>query len=127
MDLKAYFSQQQGSGILATSDATGNVDVAVYARPHVMTDSTVAFIMRDRLSHHNLQSNPQAAYIFREEGTEHLGRRLFLTRTHEDSNPELIAALRRRSKPDSQPDEERFLVTFHVDRVLPVMGTVGEA
>ena len=59
MDLKTYFSQHKGAGILATADASGKVDVAVYARPHVKDDETIAFIMRDRLSHQNLQSNPQ--------------------------------------------------------------------
>lgn len=127
MDLKTYFSQHQGAGILATSDASGQVDVAWYARPHVTDSKTVAFIMRDRLSHRNLQSNPHAAYIFKEAGEGHQGKRLYLTRIHEDSNPELIAALRRRSKPDSNPNEQKFLVHFRVDRVLPAVGATSEA
>lgn len=127
MNLKTYFSQHQGSGILATSDADGQVDVAWYARPHVMGDTTVAFIMRDRLSHRNLQSNPHAAYLFKEAGDGYEGKRLYLTRISEDTNPQVIASLRRRSKPDKNPDEAKFLVTFHVDRILPAVGTVGEA
>ena len=66
MGLRESFEHSRGLGVLATADANGEVDVAVYARPHVLDDVTVAFIMRDRLSHANLQSNPHAAYLFYE-------------------------------------------------------------
>jgi hypothetical protein len=86
MDLQEYFEKHKGSGILATADADGNVDLAVYARPHVNDDETLAFIMRDRLSHQNLQSNPRAAYIFLEEGRSYRGKRLYLTRSSEETD-----------------------------------------
>jgi hypothetical protein len=63
MSLKKYFEQTQGRGILSTADKDGNVDAAVYSRPHCMTDGTLALIMRDRLSHRYLQTNPHAAYL----------------------------------------------------------------
>jgi hypothetical protein len=68
MDLKPYFEQTKGHGVLATADASGRVNVAIFARPHVMEDKSVAFIMPRRLTHNNLQSNPQAAYLFLEAG-----------------------------------------------------------
>ncbi|MCF7973146.1 MAG: pyridoxamine 5'-phosphate oxidase family protein [Phycisphaerae bacterium] len=123
MDLKQYFSENKDSGVLATADAHGKVNVAVYARPHVQDDNTVSFIMRDRLSHRNLQSNPHAAFMYLEEGTEHHGIRLYLTRTGEESDPEKISAMRRRTTPDRHPEEDKFLVTFHVDKVLAAVGT----
>jgi len=123
MDLKHYFSGHKGSGVLATSDAHGKVNVALYARPHVQDDNTVSFIMRDRLSHHNLQSNPHAAYMFEEPETEHHGVRLYLTHTHEETDPALINELRKRTTPDMHPDEAKFLVTFHVDKALTAIGT----
>jgi hypothetical protein len=126
MDIQEYFEKHKGSGIFATADADGNVDLAVYARPHVKGNSTIAFIMRDRLSHQNLQSNPHAAYIFLEKGQGYSGKRLYLTRLSEDTNPERIAALRRRTTPDSRPDERKFLVTFSVDRVRPAVGPEDE-
>jgi hypothetical protein len=64
MDLAEYFENQKGSGVLATADDQGRVDAAVYARPHVIDSETIAFIMPDRLTHHNLQSNNHAAYLF---------------------------------------------------------------
>ena len=64
MTIKEYFDTTKGLGILSTADSDGKVDAAIYARPHFMEDGTLAFIMRDRLSHHNLQSNPHAVYLF---------------------------------------------------------------
>ena len=62
------------------------MDAAVYSRPHVMEDGTVAFIMRDRLTHHNLQSNPHAAYLFLEKAAGYQGKRLFLTKVTEEKD-----------------------------------------
>jgi len=64
MELKDYFENTKGIGILSTSDGDGKVDAAIYARPHFMDDGTIALIMRDRLTHHNLQSNFHACYMF---------------------------------------------------------------
>ncbi|MFC1764710.1 pyridoxamine 5'-phosphate oxidase family protein [Planctomycetota bacterium] len=123
MNLKNYFAHHQGSGILATADAQGHVNVAVYSRPHVLDEGTVAFIMRDRLSHHNLQSNPHAAYSFVEAGEGHQGRRIYLTRIKEETDATKIQSLRRRTRPDSKPDEAKFLVTFQVDEIRPIVGS----
>jgi hypothetical protein len=122
MDMKSYFENQKGAGMLATADAEGRVNIAVYSRPHVMDDQTVAFIMRDRLSHRNLQSNPQAAYSFIEEGDGCQGVRLYLTKVNEDTDAAKIKRLRRRTQPDSNPNETKFLVTFHIDHVRPAVG-----
>ena len=125
MDLKDYFENHKGLGVLATADGEGRVDVAVYARPHVTGEDTVALIMADRLSHANLQANPHAAYLFREGGEGYRGVRLMLTRTGEQTDAEKIEAMRRRKVPPVCPADEaeaRFLVTFHVDRVRPLVG-----
>jgi hypothetical protein len=121
MDLKDYFENTQGRGVLATADSEGKVDAAVYARPHVMDEETVAFIMRDRLTHHNLQSNSHAAYLFLESGERFVGKRLFLTKTREERDTDLARQLRRRKYPDDKKGP-LFLVFFHVDKVLPLIG-----
>ena len=124
MSLSDYFEHTKGLGVLATADADGRVDVAVYARPHVLDDDTVAFIMRGRLSHANLQSNPHAAYLFHESGEGYRGKRLYLTKTREETDPARIAELSRRTAPSSCTDgaESQFLVTFHIARVRPLVG-----
>lgn len=120
-ELNAYFEKTEGFGVLATADADGKVDTAVYARPHFLEDGTIAFIMRDRLTHHNLQSNPRANYLFREGAGGYKGKRLFLTKVRESEDDELIATLRRRQYVH-ESDEAKFLVYFNVDKVLPLVG-----
>ncbi len=126
MDLKIYFEATKGMGVLATADNAGRVNTAIYARPHVMDDGSLAFIMRDRLSHSNLQSNPHAAFLFREEGPGYKGVRLHLTKTHEESDTPLVKDLCRRCRMDDKPDTVRFLVVFKTDKELPLIGA-GES
>ena len=121
MTMEDYFENAKGLGVLATADSEGKVDVAVYSRPHVMDSETVAFVMRDRLTHHNLQSNPHAAYLFKEEGGKYVGKRLFLTKIREEQDTELAYKLRRRKYPDDG-EEPLLLVYFRIDKVLPLIG-----
>jgi hypothetical protein len=121
MNLELYFDNTKGLGILSTADCTGKVNAAVYARPHFMEDGTLAMIMRDRLSHHNLQSNPHAAFLFKEEGSGYRGKRLYLIMVREEQNTDLLESLRRRKSTDVNGDE-RFLVFFKLDKELPLVG-----
>ena len=125
MTLSDYFEKAKGKGIIATADAKGNVGMAVYARPHFMTEKTVAFIMADRLMHKNLQSNPNASYLFLEEGPHYTGKRLYLTKLKEEMNSDLVDQLRRRGRrpiDESYKSGQRFVVYFKVNKVLPLIG-----
>ncbi len=121
MELKDYFDSKKGVGVLATADGDGKVDAAIYARPHFMEDGTLAVIMRDRLSHHNLQSNPHATFLFMEEGPGYKGKRLFMTKIREEADSELLYSLRRKQYPDDT-QEAKFLVFFRLDKELPLVG-----
>ncbi len=74
MNLSDYFKTTQGTSFLATSNSASQVDVAIYSRPHVTDQDTVAFIMRPRLTHENIQSNPHAAYMFIEKSPGYKGK-----------------------------------------------------
>ncbi len=121
MKLDDYFDQKKGVGVLSTADSKGKVDAAIYARPHLMEDGTMAFVMRDRLSHHNLQSNPHATYLFKEEGSGYKGKRLFMSKLKEEQNTELLESLRRK-KDVYGNGADRFLVFFKLDKELPLVG-----
>ena len=84
----------------------------------------MAFIMPHRLTHNNLQSNPQAAYLFLETGPGYKGKRLYLTKIREEQDTDLLYSLRRRTYSAEKEKQEgpRFLVFFQVDQVLPVVG-----
>lgn len=126
MKLREYFENAQGLGVLATADSEGNVDVAIYARPHVLDDGTIAFIMAEKRTHENLQTNPHAAYLFKENGQGYFGARLFLTKIREEKDGAQIAALLRRKSQAIQQeigDSAKYLVFFRVDRVAPLVGS----
>ena len=125
MRLDEYFKNKPGVGILSTANSDGEVDAAIFARPRILEDNTLAFIMRARLTHKNLQSNPHAVYLFMEEGRSYKGIRLFLKKIREDSDPKLLAAMTRRHLP---PDEDKargrkYIVYFEITKKLPLIGS----
>jgi hypothetical protein len=125
MNLSEYFENRTGRGVLATADADGKVDVAVYSRPHFIDEETVAYIMTDRLTHKNLQSNPHAAYIFMESGEGYTGKRLYLTKIKEETDPEVISKIRWRktyTAPEDEKTKTRYLVYFRIDKVIELIG-----
>jgi hypothetical protein len=124
MIIKNYFTENRGTGVLATADRAGNVNTAIYARPHVFDDATLGFIMRDRLSRKNLLESGHASYLFLENGGSYKGLRLKLKFLDESTDPELLSRLSRRSQHagNSTPDEQRFLVKFMVERGFSLIG-----
>ena len=124
IDLKQYLEEAKGTGVLATADGEGNVDTAIYARPHVRDDGSLAMIMRERISHKNLKSNPKACYMFIENGPGHRGYRIYLEMIGEETNSDMIEQLRRRH-PESvskKDDTNKFLVFFDIKSIRPLVG-----
>lgn len=125
MDLKSYFENTHGTGVIATADSEGKVNTAIYSRPHVFDDGTVAFLMRKKLTHHNLQSNPYASFLFHESGPGYSGLRLHLKKIKEETDSPLIAKMTRGS---FTPEEDKakgpkYLVHFKVEKILPLIGS----
>lgn len=125
MQLQEYFENASGVGVMSTADSSGKVDSAIYARPHVMADGTLAFIMRDRLTHHNLQENPYAAYLFIEADRGYKGLRLFLKKVREDQNPKLIGQMTRRCLTPEEDEAKgpKFMVYFKIEKALSLIGS----
>ena len=124
MNLSDYFENVQGLGILATANADGMVDLAIYARPHVIDETTIAFIMRERLTHQNLKSNPNAAYMFVEQGEGYVGKRLYLTKIREETNTSVVEMFRKK-QPEicaAYDDSNKYLVHFRVVDIRPLVG-----
>ena len=125
MKLSEYFEHANGIGVLATTDAAGQVNQALYAKPYFLDkddDGTCSFIMTRRLSHENVWRNPSAAYLFTEEGEGYAGKRLSLTVVEEETDPERIREVRRRYAPPISEDESKYLVHFHIEGVRPLLG-----
>jgi hypothetical protein len=124
MTLKEYFDSVNGTGVLSTADSTGKVDAAIYSIPHIFDGGTLAFVMRERLTHLNLQSNPYAAFLFIENVSGHKGLRLFLKKVKETTDSALIAKMTRRNltPEDDKQKGPKFLVYFSVEKILPLIG-----
>jgi len=125
MTLADYLETVTGKGVLATADAAGKVDAAIYSKPHIMADKTLVFIMRDHLTHHNIGSNPYATYLFIEDGRHYRGIRLFLKKIREDTDPELLAKMTRRhlTPEEDKAKGPKFLVYFSLEKILPLIGS----
>jgi len=123
MSLTDYFTNAKGLGILATSDSQGNVNTAIYSRPYLIGEEKIAFSMLERLSYSNVKSNPKAAYMFVEDGEGYKGKRLCLTMTGEEKDPERIKEIKKQhEKAKDSDDKVRHLVYFTVDRIRPLVG-----
>ena len=124
MTLKEYFESIEGKGILSSANSDGRVSSAIYSKPHVFDDGTVALVMRKKLTYENLKTNPRASYMFIEGGYGYEGIRLSLIKTREESDSELIDTMKRQSL---TPEEDKakgpkFLVYFQVNAILPLIG-----
>ena len=122
MNLKEYFEKTKGMGVLATADHSGRVNTAIYARPHVGEGHNLAFIMTERRTYTNVQKNPHASYLFREESSGFSGVRLLLRKTGEEDNPDRIKELMRRSYPPEDVGN-LHLVHFNVEEVRPLVSS----
>lgn len=124
MDLKEYFEDNSGKGVLATASGGGKVDAAIYSTPNIIDDNTVAFVMRDRLTHNNLQSNPYATYLFMENDLHYQGVRLFLKKIKEEKDSPLIDTMKKRRLTTEQDKAlgPKFLVYFSIEDILPLIG-----
>ncbi|MBI5055027.1 MAG: pyridoxamine 5'-phosphate oxidase family protein [Nitrospirae bacterium] len=125
MDLKKYFESAHGTGVLSTADSDGKVNSAIYGRPHVFDDGTVAFLMRQKLTHHNLQTNPYASFLFHESGSGYSGLRMHLKKIKEETESPLIAKM---TRGNLTPEEDRekgpkYLVHFSIEKILPLIGS----
>jgi hypothetical protein len=124
MNWKDYFEKTTGKGFLATAGRSGDVDIAIYSRPHVMDDGTLAFGMTDRLTHANLVENPHAVYAFNEKG--YTGVRLYLKKVREEAEGPLLQEIRKRADEVVCPgtgDAIKYVVYFSLTKDLPLVGT----
>ncbi len=120
MSLKEFFENAKATGILATSDSKGNVDIALYAKPFVIDEKTIAFIMLHKQSYKNIQENPKAAYMFLQENYQ--GKRLYLKKVKEENDQTKINEMLRHKYDD--PDvlaKEKSLVYFEIENESPIV------
>ena len=122
MKLSEYFEKENGLGVLATADNAGRVNTAVYARPHIEDEQNLCFIMTERTTYANLQENPLASFLFKENGEGFDGVRIVRRKAGEEDDPERIKALMRRAY--AQEDIGNLhLVHFLVEEIRPLVSS----
>ena len=125
MRLSEYFEKAKGIGVLATTDLSGQVNQAIYARPLFLgknDDRTCSFVMANRLTHDNVRHNPSASYLFIEQGEGYVGKRLSLTVLGEETAPEKIESICRSIDLGISEEEGKYLVHFHIEGIRPLIG-----
>lgn len=120
MEMKQYFEDLKGVGVLSTADDKGVVDIALYAKPFIIDEKTVALIMLKKLNYLNLQANPYAAYIFIDEKFQ--GKRLYLKKIKEDNDQDKINLLLKHKYNDEETlKKDKALVYFELVKELPII------
>ncbi len=121
LNLEEYFESTQGTGVMASSDSEGRVNIAIYARPRILEDGRIALILANRLTLKNLRENPYAAYLFLENGPGYKGLRLYLRKVGEDNDKEKVKAMLR-DPMHKRADEDLTVVYFEIEKVLSLVG-----
>ncbi len=96
MNMRDFFAQD-GVGVFSTSGRDGSVNAAVYARPHIVDEATVAWGMTDGRTFANMRENPQASYIFRTGSHGYSGVRLTLKLLHIEDEGQMLATIREKT------------------------------
>ncbi len=123
MELAELFTQD-GLGVLATADAAGLVNSAVYARPHLIDEATLVWGMTDGRSYRNLSQNPHASYLFKTAGPGFRGVRLGLELIRTEEGGELLATIKKRTAQVVNPEAGAAVthsVWFRVVEVRPLV------
>lgn len=126
--MKNYFENISGTGVLATCSGDGEPNAAIYARPYVIDEKTLAFSMLERQSYANLQSNPKACYLFMEKGEGYNGKRIYLTMSGHETDADRIRELKKQhGKIFSAEQMNKHLVYFTITKIRPLVGDGTEA
>jgi len=92
MNLSELF-QQPGLGVMATAAADGSVNTAVYARPHVIDETTLVWGMTDGRTFRNISRNPHASFRSR-RGRGFRGVRLALELIRTEEEGEMLTLIK---------------------------------
>jgi hypothetical protein len=123
MKLSELFTEW-GKGVMATSDALGIVNTAIYARPHVVDEATVAWGMTEGRTHQNIVENPHAAYLFLTGDRGFVGCRLTLKLLKIEESGEMLKEIRLCTERAVNPAAAlaiRYAVWFTVTEIRPAI------
>jgi general stress protein 26 len=118
MDMNEYFEKTSGVGVLSTASKDGEVNSALFARPHV-ENNTALFVTIERKNLQNLKENPNAYYLFKEDGEGYEGLRMVLKLKREFMDDKLADKLSRGHKAS---EHQRHILEFEIVDTHPLVG-----
>ncbi len=118
MDLSRYFEEKDGIGVLSTASRDGEVNSALFARPHVES-STALFVTIERKNLQNLKENPNAYYLFKEEKEGYEGIRMVLKLKRDFIDDALADKLARGHRTS---EYQRHILEFEIVDTHPLVG-----
>ncbi len=83
-----------GLGVMSTAAADGSVNSAVYARPHVIDDTTLVGGMTDKRTYRNICENRHASFLFKTSSPGFSGIRLTLELIRTEEEGELLETIK---------------------------------
>ncbi len=113
-----------GRGVIATADAAGVVNQAVFAIPHVVDEQTLAWGFSEGRSIANLRENPHASYLYLAPSRGYSGWRLSLTMKEESGEGEMLEKIKSRTAQVASPEASSavtLVAYFKVDEVRPLI------
>jgi flavin-binding protein dodecin len=124
--VRQCLEQEGRTNVLATSDRTGKVNVAMFGSYRLMDDSSVIVMLSDNRTMANLRENPHAACLVMLHGTGGMateGCRLYMkVRSIEDEGEtwsEVRQSIRKRI--GNAADMLRHLVWFDIVEARPIL------
>lgn len=113
-----------GKGVMATADADGTVNTAVYAPPRMIDDTTAAWGMTERRTYANVRANPNASYLYFAPGDGFQGVRLTLQLKEVADSGEILDEIRARARETSPPgaaDALKYVAYFTIVEERPLV------
>lgn len=113
-----------GRGVIAASDSSGNVNVAVYAKPHIIDEKTVAWGMTEGRTWTCVKENPHAAYLYMNPGPGYSGVRLKISLKELFESGDMLETVKKHTAEIVSPaaaEAVKHVAYFEVEEVRPLI------
>ena len=120
----AELMKSGGKGVMATADADGSVNMAIYAPPHLGDDGTVVWGMTEGRTNRNIRGNPNASYLYIAPGDGYQGVRLTLKLKEIQDSGNFLETIRSRTKQSSGEAAAiavKYVVFFEIVEERPLV------
>ena len=124
--VKGYLQAEERSNVLATTDTSGKVNLAVFGSLALADDATVIVMVGDNRTYANLQENPLASLLVTlhgKTGMQQEGCRLYLKVRSIEDEGKMFDQIKGKVKEKVGDAAEmlKHLVWFDIEEVRPIL------